>query len=224
MNRGPLLLLGAMLVVAPAATPPAPFAIATIHFEQNATDGDFETVVEVMAGDDGLTRLAVTGPDGRTVVDVSAPMATTLGVRQFRFESPEPGNIASLLAAYPEGVYTFTGSTATGTKHQGTATLRHAFPSPAALLRPTARARGVNVNDLVVTWTAVRNATAYIVTIEQNDLDVSITARLPGSADRFAVPNGFLRAGTTYQLGVGTVMGGGNASFVETTFTTAAKE
>jgi len=121
-------------------------------------------------------------------------------------------------------VYTFTGSTATGTKHQGTATLRHALPPPAALLRPAARARGVSVQDLMVTWTAVRNATACIVTIEQAELDVSITARLPGSADRFAVPNGFLRAGTTYQLGVGTEAAGGNTSFVETTFTTAAKE
>jgi hypothetical protein len=224
MTRAALLLAGATLLVTPVAGPIAPFAVATIHFEENATDGDFEAVVEVMGGDEGLARLAVVAPDGRTVIDVTAPAATTLGVRQLRFESPEPGNFASLQAAYPEGVYTFTGATAAGAKHQSTATLQHALPAAAALLRPAARARGVGVTDLIVTWTAVRNATAYIVTIEQTELDVSITAKLPGAVDRFAVPVGFLRAGTTYQLGVGTVTGGGNMSFVETTFTTAEKE
>jgi hypothetical protein len=226
MTKAVLLLAGATLLVTPApvAGPVAPFAVATIHFERNATDGDFETVVEAKGGDDGLMKLTVVSPDGRTVIDVTAPAATTLGVRQLRFESPEPGDLASLKAAYPEGVYTFTGTTAAGAKHQSTATLQHALPAAAALLRPAARARGVGVTDLIVSWTAVRNAAAYIVTIEQADLDVSITAKLPGSADRFAVPNGFLRPGTTYQLGVGTVTGGGNSSFVETTFTTAAKE
>jgi hypothetical protein len=224
MSKGALLLAGATLLVTPGAAPIAPFAIATIHFEQNATDGDFEAVVEVMGGDEGLARLAVVAPDGRSVIDVTAPAATTLGVRQLRFESPEPGDFASLKAAYPEGVYTFTGATAGGAKHQSTATLQHALPPAATLLRPAARARGVSVRDLIVTWTAVRNVTAYIVTIEQPELDVSLTARLPGSVDRFVVPDGFLRAGTAYQLGIGTEMAGGNASFVETTFTTAAKE
>jgi hypothetical protein len=224
MTRGALLLAGMTLFVTPVAVPPAPFAVATIHFEQNATDGDFEAIVEVMGGDEGLARLAVVAPDGRSVIDVTAPAATTLGVRQLRFESPEPGDFASLKAAYPEGVYTFTGATAAGAKHQSTATLQHALPAAAALLRPAARARGVGVTDLIVTWTAVRNATAYIVTIEQAELDVSITAKLPGAVNRFAVPDGFLRAGTTYQLGIGTVTGGGNSSFVETTFTTAEKE
>jgi hypothetical protein len=224
MTRGALLLAGATLLVTPVAGPVAPFAVATIHFEQNATDGDFETVVEVKGGDEGLARLAVVSPDGRTVIDVTAPAATTLGVRQLRFESPEPGNLASLTAAYPEGVYTFSGTTATGAKYEGTATLRHALPAAAAFLRPAARARGVGIRDLIVTWTAVRNASAYIVSIEQLNEDVSITARLPGTVDRFVVPPGFLRAGTGYQLGIGTVTGGGNISFVETTFTTAEKE
>jgi hypothetical protein len=82
----------------------------------------------------------------------------------------------------------------------------------------------VGIANLTVTWTAVRNASAYIVAIEQLNEDVSITARLPGTVDRFVVPPGFLRAGTGYQLGIGTVTGGGNISFVETTFTTAEKE
>ena len=226
MMRAALILASGTLLLqpAPAVGPPSSFAIASIHFEQNATDGDFEAVVEVKGGNEGLAKLAVVSPDGRTVIDVTAPAATTLGVRQLRFESPEPGDFATLKAAYPEGAYTFTGTTAAGARYEGTATLQHALPAAAAFLRPAARGRGVGVTDLVVTWTSVRNAAAYIVTIEQPDLDVSITARLPGSMDRFVVPHGFLRTGTAYQLGIGTVTGGGNISFVETTFTTAEKE
>ena len=225
MRKGALMFAaGTLLLLNPTPGPPAPFAIANIHFEQNATDGDFEAVVEVQGGDEGLAKLAVVAPDGRAVIDVTAPAATTLGFRQLRFESPEPGDFSSLKAAYPEGVYTFTGATAAGATLQGKVTLRHALPSPAAILRPAAGARGVHVKDLVITWTAVKNAVAYIVTIEQNKSDVSITARLPASAASFAVPDGFLRRGTGYLLGIGAVTGNGNVSFAETTFTTAAME
>jgi hypothetical protein len=228
MTRAALLLAGVLLLVKPdAAGAPAAsssFAVATIHFEQNATDGDFEAVVEAKGGDEGLAKLAVVSPAGRAVIDVTAPAATTLGVRQLRFESPEPGDFASLKTAYPEGVYTFTGTTAAGATLQGKATLRHALPSAAAILRPAARARDVGLKGAVISWTAVRNITAYIVTIEQNGSDVSITARLPGSVASFAVPDGFLRPGTAYQLGIGAVTGDGNISFAEMTFTTAAME
>jgi hypothetical protein len=213
-----------LLTPTPGPQPPAPFAMASIHLEQNATDGDFEAVVEVKGGDEGLAKLAVVSPDGRAVIDVTAPAATTLGVRQLRFESPEPGDFSSLKSAYPEGVYTFTGTTAAGATLEGKATLRHALPSAPAILRPAARARGVGLKGAVISWTAVPTITAYIVTIEQNGSDVSITARLPGSAASFAVPDGFLRPGTTYQLGIGAVTGDGNISFAETTFTTAAME
>ncbi|HET9383747.1 MAG TPA: hypothetical protein VFO67_01275 [Gemmatimonadales bacterium] len=215
------MLAAGTVLLNPTQDPPAPFAVASIHFEQNASDGDFEAVVEVKGGDEGLAQLAVVSPDGRAVIDVTAPAATTLGVRQLRFESPEPGDFASLKSAYPEGVYSFTGATADGTTLQGKATLRHTLPPAAAFLRPAAGARTVSVKDLVITWTAVRNVTAYIVTIEQHGSDVSITARLAGSVASFAVPDGFLRPGTAYQLGIGTVTAGGNISFVETTFTTA---
>lgn len=219
-----MLAAGTLLLLNPTPGPPAPFTIASIHFEQNATDGDFEAVVEVKGGDEGLARLTVTAPDGRAVIDVTAPAATTLGVRQLRFESPEPGDFASLKSAYPEGVYTFTGATAAGATLEGKATLRHALPAAPAMLRPAARARGVGLKGAVISWTAVRNITAYIVTIEQNGSDVSITARLPGSVASFTVPDGFLRAGTAYQLGIGAVTADGNISFAETTFTTAAME
>ena len=51
-----------------------PFAIASVHFEQNATDADVEVVFEVRGGDEGLTQLTVVSPDGRMVSISRLPM------------------------------------------------------------------------------------------------------------------------------------------------------
>ena len=224
MRRAQALAGAALLLGAPSLRPPAPFAVASVRFEQNATDGDVEVVFEVKGGKDGLAKLAVVSPDGRTVIDFTAPDASTLGMRQFRFESPEPPDVAKLRAAYPEGVYTFTGTTAAGQKLQGASTLHHKLPATASFLRPAVGARGVSVRNLEITWTPVTNLATYILYIEQPELGLELTARLPGSAATFAVPNGFLVPGKEYQLGIGTVTPNGNISFVETTFTTAPTE
>ena len=222
------LLLGsyglALVGVGKESGPAVPFAVASVYFERNATDGDFEVVFEVKGGDKGLAKLAVVSPDGRTVIDFTAPNASTLGIRQFRFESPEPADFESLRSAYPEGVYTFTAATAAGDKLHSESTLNHKLSATASFLRPGAGARGVGVRDLEITWTPVKGLAAYIIKIEQDELEVSITARLPGSVAKFAVPDGFLLPGTEYQLGIGTVTNEGNISFVETTFTTAGKK
>lgn len=202
----------------------APFAVASVFFEQNATDRDVEVVFDAKGGNDGLARLTVVGPDGRTVVDITSPDASTLGLRQFRFESPERGDVAGIKAAYPEGVYTFDGATAGGARFHSTATLRHALPPPATGVRPAADAEGVPVRGLVVTWTAGKNLTAYSIGIEQEESGLSLTAKVPGSAASFAVPDGFLLPGTEYVLAIGTMTAEGNTSFVESTFTTAGKK
>jgi hypothetical protein len=225
---GVTLLLGshglAPVGVGKESGPSVPFAVANVYFEQNATDGDFEVVFEVKGGDKGLAKLAVVSPDGRTVLDFTAPDVSTLGIRQFRFESPEPANLESLRSAYPEGVYTFTATSAAGDKLHSECKLNHKLPATASFLRPAAGALDVGVKGLEVTWTPVKGLAAYIVKIEQEELGVSLTARLPGSVAKFGVPDGFLLPGTEYQLGIGTVTNEGNTSFVETTFTTAGKK
>lgn len=203
------------------STAAAPFTVASVHFEQNATDGDTEVVFEVKGGDEGLARLTVTGPNGRKVIDFVAPETSTLGIRQFRFESPEPKDAASLAAAYPEGVYAFSGTTASGARLGGESTLSHRLPTPTSFLRPGVDVRGVATERLEIAWAPVEDVTAYIVYIEQDELDLELTARLPRSVTSFVVPDGVLLPGTMYQLGIGTVTDEGNASFVETTMTTA---
>jgi len=200
------------------------FATATVRSEQNATDGDFEVVFEARGGDDGLAKLTVVSPDGRTVIDFTASGASRLGMRQFRFESPEPTDIASLKAGYPEGVYTFDGATAAGQRYHGTARLTHALPAPVSLLHPRGSAHSVSAADLTIKWTPVRNLAAYVLELEQEETGSNLTVRLPSTASTFAVPQGFLVPGKPYRLGIGTVTKGGNASFVETEFRTAPRK
>jgi hypothetical protein len=224
---GPALLL-ALLIVAPGlgakpATQSKPFPVANVRFEQNATDGDVEVVFEVTGRSEGLAKLTIDSPDGRTVVAFNAPDDSTLGIRQFVFESPEPKDVAALKAAYPEGKYEFAGQTASGAELHGTARLSHALPATTSFVSPPPDARGVAVKDLKIVWQPVPEVAGYVIEIEQDELEVNITARLPGSAKSFDVPEGFLRPRTEYQLGIGTVSVDGNISYIETTFTTAAE-
>jgi hypothetical protein len=213
----------AAVACAPPPGPSAPFAVASVHFEQNATDGDVEVVFEVKGGDDGLTSLTVTAPDGRRVVAISAPDTSTMGLRQFRFESPEPTDVERLEAAYPEGVYAFAGAAA-GERYASEATLRHTLPPAARVVTPADEAEGVPVTGLRITWTPVPGLAGHVVTLEQPDLAFELTVTLPGTATSFAVPDGVLQPGHGYTLALGTVLAGGNASFVETTFATAPRD
>lgn len=201
-----------------------PFAVASVRLEHNATDGDAEVVFEVVGGKEGLAKLTVVSPGGRTIIDFTAPDASaSLGIRQFRFETPEPRDVKRLTAAYPEGVYTFVGATAGGARLHGEATLSHKLPATASLLRPAVNARGVDARNLKITWSPAKSAVAYIVKIEEGKLAVSLTSTLPGSVAAFGVPEGFLRPGMEYKLAIGAVSGNGNISFVETTFATAGR-
>jgi hypothetical protein len=214
------LLLGSP-VIGQAPTSAKPFGLAEVRFEQNATDQDAEVVFEATGDRDGLVQLAIVSPDGRNVVDFKAPEGS-MGIRQFRMESPEPGDVAKLKAAYPEGVYRFEGTTSAGVKLQSEAKLSHQLPGTVSFVRPLAGAKGVSAEKMVIAWSPVKGVAAYVVTIEQEEENLSVTARVPGRATRFAAPAGFLRPGTEYKLAVGTVMASGNASFVETTIETAA--
>ncbi|MEO6055968.1 MAG: hypothetical protein ABIQ49_03935 [Gemmatimonadales bacterium] len=227
-----VLLAGATLVLGMGGPPAglsggarlAPFAVAAVHMEQNATEGDVEVVFEVDGGEEGLAKLSVTAPDGRAVIDFTSAGGTGMGIRQFRLESPEPSNPELVRTAYPAGVYTFAGATSTGRKLQGKATLTHKLPGAPTLLLPRGSAGVVGSQGMEITWTAAEGMAAQILTLEQEESGESITARLPGPTRTFVVPSGFLRAGTAYKIGLGVVAPGGNATFVEATFTARARK
>ena len=196
------------------------FTNSSVRFEQNATDGDVEVVFDAKGGDAGLTRLRIDAPDGRTVVDLTAPDRSTLGIRQFRMESPEPKDVAALKAAYPEGTYRFYGRSHSGATLTGTSTLSHRLPAVARFRAPAPEATGVPTRNASISWHPAAGVAHYIVEIEHDELGTRVQATLPASASSFAIPDGFLLPGTQYELAIGTIDSVGNMSFVETSFTT----
>jgi hypothetical protein len=194
--------------------------VAKVRFEQNATDGDVEVVFKAKGGREGLAKLTVVSPDGRTVIDFRAPDPSTLGIRQLDFESPEPKDTAALKAAYPEGEYRFSAATVSGKELTGAASLSHALPPTAGFVHPAEEAEGVPL-PLEIRWSAPPGLSAIMLEVENDDLDVHFETTLPASATSFAMPEGFFRPGTEYELAIGTVSPAGNISFVETSFTLA---
>ena len=213
-------------LVAFAAEKPAPdseaFEVASARFEQNATDADVEAVFEAIAGDDGLANLTVIAPDGRTIVDFKAP-SHGMGMRQFRFESPEPTDVAALKKAFPDGVYMFAGSTASGKKLQSQATLSHKLPPTTSFVSPIADAHNVAAKGLKVSWAPVKGVSGYTIELDPSKSGAHLEMKLPASATSFVVLDGILAPNAKCQLGIGTIAPSGNISVIETTFTTAAK-
>jgi len=200
------------------------FDSVNLRLEQNVTDGDAEVVFEIKGNDKGLNSLFVVSPDGRTVFHFTAPDNTTLGIRQFNLESPEPKDVESIKTAYPEGIYKFTGFDAEGTKYHSEYILNHKLPETVSILKPGTGILNVDINDLEISWTAVADVKAYVLEIDQDELEIKITAELPSTVTKFTVPEGVLKAGLEYALSIGTIEKNSNRSFIETKFTTAEVE
>jgi hypothetical protein len=212
-----------VLTAAKSSAKTEPFESASARFEQNATDGDVEAVFEAIAGEDGLAKLSVTAPDGRTIVDFAAPGRSAMGMRQFRFESPEPTNVSALKKAFPEGEYTFAGSTAAGTQFKDKVKLSHKLPPTTSFVSPKADARNVSAKNLKISWAPVKGVSGYTIELDPSKTSAHLEMKLPASATSFTVPEGILAPGGKCQLGIGTVSSSGNVSVIETTFTTAGK-
>jgi len=191
--------------------------VAKVRFEQNASDRDVEVVFSAKGPREGLAKLTVVAPDGRTVIDFRAPDPSSLGMRQFAFESPEPKDVAALEAAYPEGEYRFSATTISGETLSGAHTLSHALPPVAGFAHPAADAEGVPL-PLEIRWTTPPGLVAIKLEIGNDDLDVHFEATLPGDASSFRLPDAFAKPGSEYDLAIGTVGKDGNISFVETSF------
>jgi hypothetical protein len=98
------------------------------------------------------------------------------------------------------------------------------MPEATSLARPRPGEKDVPATGLQVRWSPVKAVSLWQVVIEHEATGRSFKVNLPASTTAVAVPDGFLAAGTKYTLAVGTVAKDGNTTFVETTFTTAARK
>jgi hypothetical protein len=197
------------------------FGKVGVYLERTVEDQDSEVRFEVTGGDVGLATLRVVAPDGRTVIDFKAP-DSKLGMRQVSLETPEPKNNGALQADFPEGAYRFTGSTVGGVKLQGEAKLSHSLPDATSFVHPRPDEKNLPVTGLQVRWSPVKNLAVWLVVIEHEATGSEFKVHLPATTTAVGVPDGFLAAGTKYKLAIGAVAKGGNTTFIETAFTTAA--
>jgi hypothetical protein len=212
---------GVALVGAAAVAGAAEFEEATMYVEQNATDGDTEVVISGTAGDDGLRLLKIKWPD-REVMTTLLADRSTLGMREFHFESPEPPGEA-VLAAYPEGRYVLVGVSTAGERFRTVLTLSHELPAEASILWPVENSEVPAGVPLTIQWSQVPGIAKFVLEFENESADPerALTLDLPPGATSFRIPARLLPPGSEFQIGIHTVGKNGNIVAVESTFTTA---
>ena len=193
----------------------AQFDNASVIFETNATDGDFEVVFKMKGDDEGIETLLVLAPNGRVMVNSS----TVGGMRQYVYETPEPADITEITSVYPEGEYVFFATTPSGTFYSAEAILSHTLPATTEFMMPAPEATGV-ARDVTLSWGAVPGIKSYIIGIGNDDLEEVFEITVSAAVTSLQVPGGFLMANTEYEFEIGTVGEDGNVSFIETSFTT----
>ena len=224
MGRSPFLVAGLAVLIPVAAAsevlaarePLVPFAAAEMFIELNATDED--AGIQVFLDGEEWERLRIFDPNGRKILDISASGGLReLGLTELFFESGEPSP-AEVLDLFPEGDYKFRGTTLEGELLVGKARLSHDF-----LEEPhfsPADGEVVDLNDTVITWDAVAGAVAYEVIVENEDLGVEMSVRVPASVRSLQVPPTFLTPNTEYDVEVLAISANGNKTISESNFMT----
>ncbi|MGH9366148.1 MAG: hypothetical protein ACRD3M_00555, partial [Thermoanaerobaculia bacterium] len=125
------------------------FSTARIYIEYNSTPSDLGFHVTL----DGTpwNKLKIVNPNGATIFEVEGKVAyQELGMTELFFEGAEPPlsvvPLQDLLDLFPEGPYTFMGTTVDGVPRMSTATLSHAVPAG-----PPVSAR-VNDDNVTIRW------------------------------------------------------------------------
>ncbi len=207
-----------------------PFADARLKIEYNATDGD--AGLQVFLDAEPWHRISITNPHGREVVEVEAEeVIKNYGLTELFSESSEPPfdefPFEEFKKLFPEGRYTFRGTTIEGAKLKSVFSLTHRVPDGPNILAPTDDSV-LSPDNLVVEWEPVTSPpgieiAAYQVLVVADDpargnptrvLDVL----LPATATRLPVPAEFLLLGG-YKTEVLAIEIGGNQTLTEVAFT-----
>jgi hypothetical protein len=201
-----------------------PFADARLKIEVNATDGD--AGLQVFLDGEPWKAVGLYNPAGRKLVEITAkgPLKD-YGLTELFSESSEPSfdvfPIEQFKKLFPEGVYTFRGTTIDGKHLLSTARLTHDIPNGPRIVRPRDDAQ-VSRGRVVVAWKPVRtpgvDIVGYQVVVTREDPLRVLSADLPASARRLPVPAEFLQRGTEYTAEVLAIEKSGNQTLTEVAF------
>jgi hypothetical protein len=231
LGLGVSLLMGVpfiMLAAANASPKPVEFSDARLKVEINATDGD--AGLQVFLDGEAWNQVELLDPDGNVVVDVDVTgRAEDYGLTELFSESSEPPfeefPLEQFKALFPEGTYTFRGTTIDGTPMEGTAELTHDFPDGPEILLPVAGSR-LSRERVVVAWAPVTSPdrvhiVAYQVLVVQEEPVLRVfSADVPATVTRLSIPAEYVQPRTGYKVEVLAIEAGGNQTLTELTFRT----
>jgi hypothetical protein len=212
---------------AAAQARPIPFEMSDLFIEINATDGD--AGLQMNLGGDEWRRLIVRDPSGRIIMGASGRgRLRGYGLTDMFFESNEPPfsevPFRRFRARFPEGRYTFRGTSIEGRRLVGSDRLTHNVPPGPNVLAPAEDAV-VDPASLVVRWEPIRrrgiNIIRYIAIVTEEDTERELSMDLgPGATSATIAPE-FLAPGREYAVEVLARERGGNQTITEVPFRTS---
>jgi hypothetical protein len=203
-----------------ASAKPIQLAAATLIIEVNATDGD--AGLQFFLDGEPWNSMTIKDPQGNVVVDVDAEgRLKDWGLTELFSESNEPPftevPLEEFKARFPEGNYSYVGTTIDGGTLVGTAALSHDIPDGPKITAP-ADGAAVNRDGVVARWKAPPEPSGidivgYRVIVTREDPLRVYQVELPASARSVPVPAAFLQRNTEYELEIQAIEESGNWTF-----------
>jgi hypothetical protein len=210
---------------AKAGAKPIKLEDSTMIVEINDTDGD--AGIQPFLDGEPWTRMAITAPDGRRILDVDAEgKLNKFGLTELFAESHEPEfsevPLAKFKKRFPAGKYRFSGETVEGRELVGTAKLSHDFPDGPEITAPTKGAT-LSESNAVASWNpgsqpAGVQIVGYEVIVEREDPLRVFSADLPASQTSVTIPPEFLEPGVEHKIEVLAIEKSGNQTITEVPF------
>ncbi|MGH2691595.1 MAG: fibronectin type III domain-containing protein [Actinomycetota bacterium] len=201
---------------------------ATMIVEVNATDRD--AGLQLFLDGEAWSSMTVSAPGGQSIVAINTKGDLKgHGLTELFSESSEPSfkefPLGKFKKLFPEGRYTFKGTTIEGRSLVGSARLSHDFPDGPQITSP-AEGSTVGPGNLVASWNPVPepagiSVVGYRAIVEREGPLRVFSVDLPASVTSVTVPKEFMEPGTKYKLEVQAIEAGGNQTITEIEFSTS---
>ncbi len=171
--------------------------------------------------------MEIADPDGERILAVKTKRhLRDHGLTELFSESSEPSfkelPLRKFKKLFPEGRYTFRGTTIEGRRLVGSAKLSHDIPDGPNITSPAEDA-SVSKDNAVADWDPVAESggidiTGYRAIVEREDPLRVFSVDLPASVTGVTIPAEFLESGTDYKLEVQAIEASGNQTLTESEF------
>jgi hypothetical protein len=203
-----------------AKSKPIPLDAATMIVEVDATAGD--AGAQFFLDGEPWRSMTISGPNGRTLLEIDAEgRLKGWGLTELFSETNEPPfdevPLEKFKKRFPEGRYTFVGTTVEGDKLVGKARLSHDIPDGPRITSPADGATVTRTN-VVARWVGPPeppgvDIVGYRVIATREDPLRVYSVDLPAATNSVPIPAAFLEPGTEYELEIQAIEESGNQTF-----------